>query len=54
MHTDTAGDELVHLHIIETLRIVMISSPASSLSDASQWKILQFCLVAALKSGLLL
>lgn len=51
VHTDTAGDELVHLHIIETLRIVMVSSAAGSLADSAQWKIMQFCIAAALKSG---
>ena len=51
VHTDAAGDEVVQLFMVETLRCIVKSSSAKCLSDETQWKILQFCFAVLLKSG---
>lgn len=51
MLTDVIGDEMVQLHMLETLRIIVNTANAEYLDDTTHWNILQFCCLNLAKSG---
>lgn len=53
IHTDVAGDELVQVQLIETLRCLVGSSAAPLLNEQTQWQIIEFCCLTVAKTGLL-
>ena len=43
VQTDTAGDDLVHLQIVQTLHCIIKSSCSAYLTDEAMWQVVEFC-----------
>jgi hypothetical protein len=51
IHTDIAGDEVVQMQLLETLRCLVNCPAAAYLSDHTQWNIIEFCCFTLSKTG---
>jgi hypothetical protein len=51
VQTDAAGDEMVRMCMVQTLRELVVNSCRMLLSDETVWKILQFCCSMMLSIG---
>lgn len=49
--TDVVGDEMVQLHMLETLRVIVNTANVEYVDDSTHWNILHFCCLNLAKTG---